>query len=448
LQKLLISVSGIRGIIGKSLDSGIALDYGRAFGTYLKGGKVAIGRDTRNTGPMISTAVISGLLSTGCDVVDIGICPTPTIELAVRDGGFSGGVAVTASHNPIEYNALKLIGKGGMFLSESESNRVRRRFHTRRFNNRDWKSSGVLTFEDKWIDYHIKKTMRLDVISPSLIKKRKLKIVADCGGGAASVMADRFFKKLGVNYRLIHSKSTGEFPRGPEPIAENLGDLSKAVKRYRADIGFAFDPDADRLAMVSEKGEPIGEEYTLALGARYILSRKKGSMAVNLSSSMLNDYIAREAGAKIYRAKVGERNVTEKLIRIKGIVGGEGNGGLIYPRLHSGRDGFLAAAIISQYLASSRSKISDLVMELPRYVMIKTKVSLGRSDIERKISSLENAFKGDKINRTDGIKISGKDWWVQIRASNTEPMTRIMSEANDLKTARNLIRTVKSIIRN
>lgn len=447
MEKLLISVSGIRGIIGKGLTSEIALDYGRAFGTYLKGGKVGLGRDTRKTGPMISSAVISGLLSSGCDVVDIGICPTPTIELAVRDGRLAGGVAVTASHNPVKYNALKLIGKGGMFLSESEGNKVRQRYNSRRFKNYDWKSCGVLSFEDKWIDYHIKKIKGLDIISPLQIKKRKLKIVADCAGGAASVMADRFFKELGVSYRLIHSRIDGAFPRGPEPVVENLIDLSRAVKNYRADVGFAFDPDADRLAIVSEKGEPIGEEYTLALGARYILSRKRGPMAVNLSSSMLNDYIAREAGIKLYRSKVGERNVTEKLIRFKGIVGGEGNGGLIYPKLHSGRDGFLAAAVIMQYLATSRLKISDLVMELPRYVMIKNKVSLGRRDIEKKINSLVNAFNGDKINRTDGVKISGKGWWVHIRASNTEPITRIMSEAADIKTARNLVRTIKSIIR-
>jgi len=446
VKRLLISVSGIRGVVGRDLTSEIALDYARAFAAFLKGGKVAIGRDTRKSSPMISSAVISGLLSSGCDVVDIGICPTPTVELAVRDGKLEGGIAVTASHNPIEYNALKLIGKGGMFLSEKEGDKVQRIFHSRKFINRPWNSCGTLRFEDKWIDYHINKIIKLDIISVGSIKKRKLKIVADCGGGAAVIMADRFFKKLGVDYKLIHSKPTGEFPRGPEPVPENLTDLSRAVRRFKADAGFAFDPDADRLALVSEKGEPVGEEYTLALGSRFILSRKKAPMAINLSSSMLNDYVSREAGVKIYRSKVGERNVTEKLLRVSGIVGGEGNGGLIYPKLHSGRDAFLAAAVITQYLASSGLKISDLVMELPRYYMIKTKVKLGRSDIEKKIISLKNAFKGDKINRMDGIKISGKDWWVQIRASNTEPITRIMSEAADAKTAGNLVKTVKSII--
>ena len=447
LKGLLISVSGIRGIIGKTLTSETALNYARAFGAFLKGGKVAIGRDTRKTGPMVTSAVVSGLLSSGCDVVDIGICSTPTIEMAVRDGGFSGGVAVTASHNPIQYNALKLIGDEGIFLSESQARKVQQLFNSRRFRDCSWNSVGKATFEDKWIDHHISNIIKLDIISASLIKKRRLKIVADCGGGAACYMADSFFKRIGVDYRLIHAVPTGEFLRGPEPVGENLSDLSKAVKRYKADIGLAFDPDADRLAIVSEKGQPIGEEYTLALGSRYILSRKAGPVAVNLSSSLLNDSVAEEAGVKIYRTKVGERNVTEKLRRVGGVVGGEGNGGLIYPRLHWGRDAFLAAAVITQYLASSGLKISELVMELPRYVMIKTKLNISSSDVEREKSAIENAFKGDKINRVDGLKISGKDWWVQIRASNTEPVTRIISEARDHNTARSLIGTVKSVFR-
>ncbi|UCC78858.1 MAG: phosphoglucosamine mutase [Candidatus Zixiibacteriota bacterium] len=445
MKELMISVSGIRGIIGKAFTAETALNYARAFGAFLKEGRVAVGRDTRKTGPMVTSAVISGLLASGCDVVDLGICPTPTIEMAVRDAGFNGGVAVTASHNPMEYNALKLLGEGGVFLSDAQGKKVQRLFNSGRFKDCNWSSIGKATFEDKWIDHHIKKITELDIISPPSIRKRRLKVVADCGGGAACYMAGRFFKKLGVEYKLIHFVPTGEFPRGPEPVPENLVDLSRAVKRSRADVGFAFDPDADRLAIVSEKGEPIGEEYTLALGSRYILSRKIGPMAVNLSSSLLNDFVAREAGVKLHRTKVGERNVTEKLRRVGGVVGGEGNGGLIYPQLHWGRDAFLAAAVITQYLVSSGSKISELVLELPRYFMIKTMLELAPSEVERKKNAIEIVFKGDRINRADGLKISGKDWWVQIRASNTEPIARIISEARDYKTARNLIAKVRSV---
>jgi phosphomannomutase len=446
LSGLLISVSGIRGVVGKALTSEVALNYGRAFGMYLRGGKVALGRDTRRTGPMVSSAVIAGLLSSGCDVVDIGICPTPTVELAVRDGGFAGGVAVTASHNPVEYNALKLIGKEGLFLSESQGNKVRDYYKSGRFINSDWRTTGELSSDDRWVNHHIDRIMDLDIISPPLIKERDIKVVADCVGGAACVMAEEFFTRLGVGFRLIHDKPAGTFPRGPEPVPENLSDLSKEVLRYRADVGFAFDPDADRLALVSEKGYPAGEENTLALCARYILSREKGPVAVNLSSSMLNDFVAAEAGVKIHRSKVGERNVTEKMRRTKAVVGGEGNGGLIYPKLHYGRDGFLAAAVITQYLASTKSILSGLVGELPSYVMLKTRLKLPPSAIKRKLAALEKIFGGNKISRLDGIKISGDGWWVQVRASNTEPVVRIMAEAEDDKTARGLIKTVKNTL--
>ena len=260
-------------------------------------------------------------------------------------------------------------------------------------------------------------------------------------------MAESFFKRLGVKYTLIHSVPTGTFPRGPEPVPDNLKDLATAVKRNKADVGFAFDPDSDRLAIVSEKGKPIGEEYTLVFGSRYILSKKTGPMAVNLSSSMINDFVAKEAGVKIYRTKVGERNVTEKLRRMKGVVGGEGNGGLIYPDLHWGRDAFLAAAVIAQYLVDEKKTVSEILAELPSYYMVKTKLKLIRLEVENKIKAIENSFKDCKIDRMDGVKISGKDWWVQFRASNTEPIARIISEARDRHTAERLIRTVSSAIR-
>lgn len=448
MNGLLVSVSGVRGVVGKAFTAETALNYARAFGTYMKKGKIAIGRDTRRTGQMITSAVVSGLQSTGCDVIDMGVCPTPTIEIAVKDGGYYGGIAITASHNPDNYNALKLIGKGGLFLSETQGRVVQGLFKSKRFNDSPWNRIGSVIYDDKWIDYHIKKILALDIISAATIKKRKLMVVVDCVGGAACFMADKFFSKIGVKYKLIYSKPTGKFPRGPEPTPENLSSLSRAVRKYHADIGFAFDPDADRLAIVAENGNPIGEEYTLALGARFILSRKSGPMAVNLSSSMMNDFVAKEAGVRLYRTKVGERNVTEKLLRTGGVVGGEGNGGLIYPGLHSGRDGFLAAAVILQYMSTSKSKISDLVRELPQYVMIKTKLNLSRHDVDKKIKALEKVFSRGKINKLDGIRIAGKDWWIQIRASNTEPITRMMAEAKDKKTAKDLVKTAKSVFKN
>jgi len=437
----------VRGVIGTALTADVALKYAAAFGTFLKSGKVAVGGDTRRTGPMVRSAAVAGLLATGHDIVDIGICPTPTVELAVRDGGFVGGIAVTASHNHDRYNALKLIGDGGVFLSASEATRVSSIYEGDKIKYVGWENVGLPAQDYGWVDYHIDKILALDVISPGEISRRQLKVVADCVGSTAAVMAAKFFSCLGVGYQLINSQIGERFPHPAEPLPENLGDLCRAVKAARADIGLAFDPDSDRLAIVTDKGEPLGEEYTLALGCRYILTRETGPIAVNVSSSLLNDAVAREAGIRIYRSRVGERNVTEKLMKIKGVAGGEGNGGLIYPRLHWGRDGFLAAAIILQYLASAEKSISQIASELPSYVMLKTKISGTRRDVERKKGSIKRIFPGAKIDELDGVKIYDGNWWVQIRASNTEPILRLMAEADSDAKAKKLIAAVKSVFR-
>ena len=446
MSKLLISVSGVRGVVGESLTAEVALEYSRAFGTYLKPGKVAVGGDTRRTGPMIKSAVMAGLMSTGHDVVDIDICPTPTVEMAVRDGDFAGGVAVTASHNPDQYNALKLIGPGGLFLSAPQGTKVNSIYDSRKFKSANWQKTGTLDSDSEWIRRHTDRILNLNIISPKAISGKKLKVVVDCVGGTAAYMAPDFFNRIGVSCELINSEIGEKFPHPPEPTPENLAQLSEAIKIAKADIGFAFDPDSDRLAIVDETGKPVGEEYTLALGCRYILQREKGPIAVNLSSSLLNDFVAGEAGTKLYRTRVGERNVTEKLLKIRGVVGGEGNGGLIYPNLHWGRDAFLAAAVILQYLATSGKTISILAGELPRYVMLKTKIDGTRAMIEKKSKALVKAFPKAKIDRLDGIKIYDKNWWVQIRASNTEPIARLMAEAEDMDKAKSLIAAVKAVL--
>jgi phosphomannomutase len=447
LESLLVSVSGIRGVVGKALTADVAQRYAAAFGSYLKGGRVVIGRDTRSTGPMIEAAATAGLLSAGCDVIDIGICPTPTVEMAVSRGGFSGGISVTASHNPDRYNALKLIGPGGLFLSEKQGTRVKAIYQKGQYRPASWERVGSVSEEDGWVDTHIKEILKLDIISVPTIRRRKLKVVVDCGGGAAGIAAFDFFSRIGVKSEIINVDYDGRFPRGPEPVPRNLRDLCATVRRKKADLGLAFDPDADRLAIVSEAGRALGEEFTLALSARYILGRKRGPMVVNLSSSLMNDFVAREARVKLYRTKVGERNVTEKLMRVKGAVGGEGNGGLIYPGLHWGRDAFLAAAVILQYLASSGKKISSLAGELPGYTMLKKRLKLSGKEISERKKAISKALPPGKQDLTDGIRISGKDWWVHIRPSNTEPITRLVAEAPSLGTARQLAGAVLSVFK-
>jgi phosphomannomutase len=442
LSKLLVSVSGIRGIVGDSLTPEIALQYGRAFGYFAKKGKIIVGRDTRHHGPMILSATIAGILESGCDVVDIGVVTTPTVEYAVRQTAAAGGVVVTASHNPIEYNALKLIGSRGIFLTEAEGNKFLKLVSLK--NDRRPKKYGTCISEDGWDGRHIHAVLGLDILNINRIRKRKFRVVADCVNGTASYVSAEFFNSLGCSLRLINAVPDGKFPRPPEPEPENLKALCRAVKVFKADIGFAFDPDSDRLAMVDEMGKPVGEEFTLALGMRYILAKKKGPVAVNLSSSMINDYVAREAGVKIYRTKVGEVNITEKLLNVGGVAGGEGNGGLIYPYLHYGRDAFQAAAVILCYMATSKKSISSLAGELPRTFMEKRKIDVSNKNIN--FDKIRKVFSQEKIDDRDGLKIIFADGWLQIRLSNTEPIARIMAEAYDREKAVRLAETIMSII--
>ncbi|MCP4583529.1 MAG: phosphoglucosamine mutase [candidate division Zixibacteria bacterium] len=445
MNKLLVSVSGIRGIVGDALTAEVALSYGKAFGRYLKGGKAILGRDTRPHGPMIFSAVATGLMAAGCDVIDIGVATTPAVEFAVKESGAAGGVAVTASHNPIEYNALKLIGPGGSFLTETQGKRFLK-IYNRGENSRkpNIMKFGFYSIEDDWDQKYIKAILALDILRPAIIKRRKFRVVADCVNGTASGVAADLFNSLGCSLKLINAVPDGTFPHPPEPVPENLKQLCRAVKSFKADIGFAFDPDSDRMAMVNEKGKPLGEEFTLALGMRYVLTRKQGPIAVNLSSSMINDFVAGEAGVKIYRTKVGEVNVSEKMKRVNGVVGGEGNGGLIYPGIHYGRDGMIAAAIMLQYLTSSRKTISELTAELPRTTMIKRKIKLSGKKLN--FNKIIKAFKLGKADKRDGIKIGFNDSWLQLRLSNTEPIARLMTEAYNARKAKILADEVEDLI--
>ena len=443
MSKLLVSVSGIRGIVGEALTAEVALNYGRAFGRFVKGGKVVMGRDTRHHGPMILHATVSGLLDVGCQVIDLGVVTTPTVEYAVRNMGADGGIIITASHNPIAYNALKLIGPGGIFLTEKQGKRFLRisaqpaHGKTARYGN--------YSSEEGWESKHIDAILSLDIIDVAQIKKRRFRVVCDCVNGTASFMVSELFHSLGCSLKLINAVPDGSFPHPPEPAPENLGSLCRAVKSSRADVGFAFDPDSDRLAIVDETGRAIGEEYTLALGLRHILRKKRGPVAVNLSSSMINDFVAREAGVRLYRTKVGEVNTTEKLLRVGGVAGGEGNGGLIYPGIHSGRDAIQASAIILGYMATTRRKISELVADLPKTYMVKRKVETEGKIID--FAKIKRTYAGQKIDEKDGLKILFKDAWVQIRLSNTEPIARIMAEAYEYNKAGQLADVMASLIK-
>ncbi|MBD3234051.1 MAG: phosphoglucosamine mutase [candidate division Zixibacteria bacterium] len=446
-KKLLISVSGIRGVVGAEdgLTPETAVRFGAAFGTFCKSGKIIIGSDTRPSRRMIIPAVCAGLIGCGRDIIDLGICPTPTVELAVKKMKAAGGIIITASHNPPEWNALKLLNSKGMFLSSTEGEKLLEIFKSAEFAYKPHNRLGRI-YKEEFIQFHIDKIMKLDAVRTRAVQNRKFKVALDCVNGAGALLSPKLLKKLGCRVICLNCEPTGKFGRGPEPVPTNLRKLSTAVKDNGCDIGFAHDPDADRLAIVDENGKAIGEEYTLAFAVDYILSHQKGAVAANLSTSRMIDDIASRYGVKVHRTKVGEINVSLKLKSAKGVIGGEGNGGVIYPNLLYGRDGAVGIALILSYLATTKKTVSEAVAGIPSYVMIKGKVDITKEDIEKKKRRLISAFTDAKLNSDDGFKFEYKDKWIHIRASNTEPISRVIAEAPGKSEAQELIDTVKKAL--
>ncbi|MBD3290694.1 phosphoglucosamine mutase [candidate division KSB1 bacterium] len=429
MSRLMVSVSGIRGIIGEGLTPSEVIKYTQAFGTYVGSGKVVVGRDSRVTGEMVKSAVISGLLAVGCDVIDIGICPTPTVQMAVEKLKARGGIAVTASHNPIEWNALKLIDSSGLFVDEEQGKKVIEYAEKSNFNYVIWEKIGKIDHYKNAIQDHINAILKLKYIDPDLIRSKEFKVVADCVNGAGGTTVPQLLRELNCDVITINEEPNGLFPRAPEPVPENLSELCEKVKSVKADIGFAVDPDVDRLAVVSENGVPLGEEYTLALAVNYIAQKKRGPIVVNASVSKVIDDLAEKYHSKVIRTKVGEIHVATRMRKENAAIGGEGNGGVILPELHLGRDAPLGIALTLQQLAEFGGKISDLQKKLPQYYQVKRKINLDQVEPEQVMEKIVDEFSDEKIDRTDGIKILWDNEWVHIRPSNTEPIIRVMSEA-------------------
>jgi phosphomannomutase len=446
-KNLMISISGIRGVVGApdGLTPETALRFAAAFATYCKKGKITLGSDTRPSRTTIIPAVMSGLTGCGLDVVYIGICPTPTVELAVKEMKASGGIVITASHNPIEWNALKMLNSKGMFLSDKEGKEILKIYRSGRFDYKTHKALGNV-YDDDFVPVHIDRILRLPAVRVGSIRKRKFKVAIDCVNGAGSMLSPKLLERLGCRVTAINCETSGKFTRGPEPIPKNLRQLSRAVRENGCDIGFAHDPDADRLAIVDENGKPIGEEYTLAFTVDYILSIERGSIAINLSTSRMNDDIAAACGVKCHRTAVGEINVSLQLKKSRGVIGGEGNGGVIYPPLLYGRDGAVGIALILSYMARKKITVSEAVSILPHYIMIKDRIEMDRRTLQKRLPALKTEFKGARVNSLDGIKFDFEDSWIHIRTSNTEPMTRIIAEATTSRRADKLIKKAKSIL--
>ena len=445
MTKLMKSVSGIRGIVGETLTVNNVMNLAQRFGTYCKKGKILVGRDSRTTGQMFFNVVSSGLMSIGSDVVDLSICPTPTILLAVEKSEASGGIAITASHNPKEWNALKLIGPNGTFLTAKQS-KIFWSINNEDIINQKWNKIGKLSLDNSAIKNHIESILCLKYVDVESIRKKHYKVVIDSTNGAGGLLSPQLLNKLGCKVIELFSEPTGIFSRIAEPSANNLNELEKLVLSERADIGFATDPDVDRLAIVSEKGEALGTEFSLLLAEDYILSCCRGNIATNLSSSMASEDIAKKYNVEIYYSKVGEINVSEMMEKNNCVIGGEGNGGIILPELHYTRDAPLGMALILSYLAKTEKMISELANNIPHYFMCKRKVNLStsrRNYFDEKVVQIKEKYPDSKFDYTDGIKIINKEYWIHIRKSGTEPVVRIISESNNKEKSNELCNQIE-----
>ena len=440
---LMVGVSGVRGIVGKDLTEDVVTRYATAFGLWARERKplVVVGRDARKSGPAFETAVVAGLASVGCDVVKVGLAPTPTIQLAVEHHRAGGGIAITASHNPIEWNALKFIGPDGVFLDGADGTRVQK-LAVEGVEGRG--RAGKVETDDGAVARHLDRVLRLPGLAVAEIRAKQVKVALDTVRGAGGPLMRALLERLGCDVAGIHLETDGEFPRAPEPVPENLGELAGLVRRSGADLGFAVDPDGDRLAIVDERGEPIGEDYTLAFAVRAVLGGEHGTgngnrvVVCNLSTSLVVEDAARECGAEVVRTPVGEAHVARAILRLAAVIGGEGNGGVIYPALHVGRDAPVAAALALEWLARTGRPVSALVAAAPRYTIVKAKLPRGPA-LEPVYAALRRRYADATADAQDGLRLAWGDRWLHVRPSNTEPIIRLIAEAPTRAEAERLV---------
>ena len=440
IPTLKISISGVRGVVGQSLTPKLLTRFAQAFGTHTGSGTIVIGRDPRTSGEMVKHAVVSGLLSTGSRVVDIGMCPVPTVQLQVRHRRAQGGIAITASHNPAEWNALKFIGSSGLFLDAGQARELLDIYHQGEYTKVGGAELRTVEEVEGATDLHIKAI--LDVLGPLPKTQKKLRVVLDSCNGAGSIVGPKLIEALGAEVVRLNTTPDGSFPRPAEPVPENLGDLCGAVKEHHADVGFAQDMDADRLAIVSEQGEPIGEDYTLVLATLYVLGREKGPVVANLSTTSAVADIAKRFDCPVFFTKIGEVNVTGAMQQHRAVIGGEGNGGVIYPRINFARDSLVGIALVLHLLAESGKSVTELLSDIPRYSVVKEKMVCASDRIAGVLRTVRQEFAEYQMDTRDGVKVMTTDGWLLVRGSNTEPIIRIVAEAKSDERARELVNSV------
>lgn len=442
---LKISISGVRGIVGDSLTPQLIARFAQAFGSYLGGGKVLVGQDARTSGLMVKNAVYSGLLSVGCQPVEVGICPIPSFLVLAKESSAIGGIAVTASHNPKGWNGLKFVSGQGLYLNFSQTQEFLDIYHQGEFSLVKTDEHKRILIEPTPTHTHLDKL--LDFLDVPLIRKKKFKVAIDCCNGAGAVLCPEFMDALGCETVLINLKPNGKLAHHPESQQGSTATLCRTVRVSQADVGFVQDADADRLAVADEKGHPLGEELTLALAARYVLSSNPGPVVINLSTSQAIADIAREFNVPLIRTKIGEIHVVEEVINQKAAIGGEGNGGVIWPLIHPCRDSFAAMGLILESMARTGKTVSQLREQIPFYWMVKDKIPGSPEEAFRIMKNLKKKYEAiEDIDTLDGLKINFSDHWVHIRPSNTEPIIRILAEAKSLPKARGAASRLKKEI--
>ncbi|HXQ73291.1 MAG TPA: phosphoglucosamine mutase [Pyrinomonadaceae bacterium] len=437
IPTLKISISGVRGVIGQSLTPTLLTRFAQAFGTHTGSGTIVVGRDPRTSGEMVKHAVIAGILSSGSRVVDIGVCPVPTVQLQVRRRKAHGGIAITASHNPAEWNALKFIGSNGLFLDGGQARELLDIYHQGEYTTVGSEEIRSVEEAEGATEAHIQAI--LDALGPLPPRTKRLRVVLDSCNGAGSIVGPKLLEALGAEVIPINVTPDGSFPRPAEPIPENLGDLCDAVKKHGADVGFAQDMDADRLAIVNEEGIPIGEDYTLVLAALYVLGHEPGPVVANLSTTSALEDVAKKFDCPLFLTKIGEVNVTDKMQQQNAIIGGEGNGGVIYPRINFARDSLVGMALVLHLLAESGKTISQLLDQFPRYSVVKEKMVCPSEKIPAILRMLRQEYGEFPLDTRDGVKVTLPEGWFLVRGSNTEPIIRVVAESRSESQAREIV---------
>ncbi|MEW5846962.1 MAG: phosphoglucosamine mutase [Bacteroidota bacterium] len=451
---LIKSISGIRGTIGGRVGENLTpidiVRFTAAYAEWLKQrnkGKrcrVAVGRDARISGEMANSLVVGTLMGCGVDVLNLGLATTPTVEMSVIHEKTDGGIILTASHNPRQWNALKLLNEKGEFLSDTDGRQVLEIAGSENFSFADVDKLGAIDDEYSFVDEHIKQIIKLKYVDVDAISKANFKVAIDCVNSVGGIALPRLLKALGVKSIVeLYTDPTGDFPHNPEPLPEHLTEISKVIKEQKADVGFVVDPDVDRLAIINEDGSMFGEEYTLVACADYVLSLNPGNTVSNLSSTAALRDITHKYGKEYYASAVGEVNVVAKMKEVNAVIGGEGNGGVILPELHYGRDALVGIALFLSHLAKSRMKCSELRQQYPSYFISKNKLELKQGlNPDAVLERLKGNFSNEKINTIDGLRIDFAEGWVHMRKSNTEPIIRIYAEAKTAEKANELAQLI------